>query len=170
MHADADPTPQADDPDSENLQQEQEDLFAELARRDQQRAGAARASFGELCGPLAELGVSLVFIDYDGCGDSGAIESVEAIGRDAEGQLPPLDVETVWSRDRLAGRSCPFIKLPADLGQRIQEATEDLLPSGREIDCGSCGLISVLVEDRKLQQHHYWRYEATEYQGSEDEL
>jgi hypothetical protein len=90
------------------------------------------AAIGDLLGPLREAGITHVYIHYDGCGDSGAIERI--------------DPQTI----------------PEALQKALEEHAYNLLPGGWEINEGSCGVIAIDVNKGHLVVDHKWRTIETE--------
>ena len=106
----------------------------------------ARKKLASLCRRLKKLGVSQVRIDYDGYGDSGAVENVAAF---RDGQETPLG---------------------EPLATEIGDAVETLLPLGWEIDSGAFGHFELDVASRRLLRHHHWRVETTSLEEEETRL
>ena len=119
---------------------------------------------------LAALGIAKVEITYDGCDDSGCIDTVTAYG--AAGQiidmLPEVNVtisvrDTVWDeaaqtyQTRFAERR---VSVRDAIVHWCYELLEDHFP-GWEIDGGSNGTIAIDVKKRRGQLEHEARY--TEY-------
>ena len=128
-----------DDPDHQGVT----DLMARIDRQQAQQEGEGRDAIAVTCDQLAELGITQVRISYDGCGDSGAVETVTAFQGEDEVDLPKVMEET------------------------LAEAAEKLLPSGWEINDGSFGELALDVAQRKLTREHNWRVSETEYDEHE---
>lgn len=121
-----------------------------LARYQQQLAEEREHASGKLaqvCDRLAGLHVGTVEIEYDGYGDSGAVESVTAYGAENQG-----------------------IKLPCELRNELVQVAEILLPSGWENNDGAFGQFNLDVAKRRLTRQHNWRVESTEYEEEEWEV
>lgn len=99
----------------------------------------ARQSMRKACDALDELGVTEVRIEYDGYGDSGAVEGVTATG------------------------SAGDVEIPADLREELISAAERLLPDGWENNTGAFGELVLDVAHRRLTREHNWRVETSEY-------
>ena len=119
---------------------------------------------------LAALGIVRVDATYDGCDDSGCIDTVTAYG--AAGQiidiLPETNVsirvrDTVWDEDaktyqtRFAERR---VSVRDAIVHWCYELLEDHFP-GWEIDSGSSGTIDIDVKKRRGQLEHEARYTDT---------
>ena len=113
-------------------------MIAYQERLERERAEAHQA-MGKACDALAELGATEVRIEYDGYGDSGAVEGVMATG-------PAGDVE-----------------IPADFREELISAAERLLPDGWENNTGAFGELVLDVAHRRLTREHNWRVETSEY-------
>lgn len=113
-------------------------MTAYQERLERERA-EARQSMGKACDVLAEFGATEVRIEYDGYGDSGAVEGVTATG------------------------SAGDVEIPADLHEELISAAERLLPDGWENNSGAFGALVLNVADRRLTREHNWRVETSEY-------
>ena len=119
---------------------------------------------------LAALGIARVEVAYDGCSDSGCIESVAAY--DAAGTvietLPEGNItirvrDTVWDKDTKTYQT-RFAERQVPAREAIEHWCYELLEehfSGWEIDGGSSGTIDIDVKKRRGQLEHEARY--TEY-------
>jgi hypothetical protein len=111
------------------------DLLA-AAERDAERG---RQVFAAACPRLAELGAATVRVAYDGYGDSGCVEGVDAFREDQQS-----------------------VDLPADLDQALVDAAELLLPCGWENDQGAYGELVLDVARRTIVREHAWRIETVD--------
>jgi Family of unknown function (DUF6878) len=117
-----------------------ESWLQEYDKRLEEKQAEARAQLAALCGRLVELGVRKVEFFYDGCGDSGAIDQVTAVGATDEQK----------------------IDLPGELHQQLVEQADEILPFGWENECGAFGTIALDVQQRHLKLEHNERYESYE--------
>ena len=122
------------------------DWMAAYQQRLERERTEARQAVSNACGELEELGVTEVRIEYDGYGDSGAVEGVAATS-------PIGDVE-----------------LPAALRDELISAAERLLPDGWENNSGAFGELVLDVANRRLTREHNWRVETSEYDEEAWEL
>lgn len=113
-------------------------MTAYQERLERERA-EARQSMGKACDALAELGATELRIEYDGYGDSGAVEGVTATG------------------------SAGDVEFPADLRDELVSAAERLLPDGWENNSGAFGELVLDIANRRLTREHNWRVETSEY-------
>jgi hypothetical protein len=102
---------------------------------------ARRANPGGVLEPLAQLEVTRVIIKYDGYGDEGTIESVDAIAINDQ----PID-------------------LPKSFEGQLTNACLILLPCGWENNEGAYGELVLDVQQRRLTRQHNWRVESSEYE------
>ena len=106
----------------------------------------ARQEIARLCGQLAELGIDTVRIEYDGYGDSGAIEQLCAFVSEKE------------------------IDLPASIDEELRTAAESILPDGWQDNDGAFGVLVLNVAERRLTREHSWRVQDTNYEEQEWDL
>jgi hypothetical protein len=105
---------------------------------------SAREALAAICDQLAEHGIEVVRIPYDGYGDSGTMENVDAYA------------------------GVKRIKLGDKLRERLLDASYDLLPGGWELNEGSFGELIVNVAKRQVTREHNWR--STDYEENTFEL
>lgn len=110
----------------------------QLAIEHEQACEALKSYFDR----LQSLNINTLIISYDGCNDSGAVESITAFDTD--------------NRE---------VQLPKDLDDELTELAEMLLPSGWEINEGAYGQLTLDVPERELLREHNWRVEATEFEA-----
>ena len=85
------------------------DIMAQIASENAQRAALRPANKAAVFAPLAGAGIATVTVTFDGCSDSGQIESIEA--RDAGHIAVPLPDQTIsivailWGRPESEARS-----------------------------------------------------------------
>jgi hypothetical protein len=105
---------------------------------------------------LAEAGIHSVTIDYDGSGDSGQIESIEAWNAAKEKiQLPTIRKVRLSS----GSRDYPYteMNLEAAVEQLAYDYLEDKHP-GWEINDGAFGTFVFNVPDRTITLEHRARF------------
>lgn len=81
------------------------DIMAEIVAENAARAALRPANKAAVFAALAGAGIATVTVTFDGCGDSGQIESIEA--RDASGADVPLPEETIAIVATVWGQSSP---------------------------------------------------------------
>ena len=116
-----------------------EDWMTAYQERLERERAEARQSMGKACDALAELGATELRIEYDGYGDSGAVEGVKATG------------------------SAGDVEFPAGLRDELISAAERLLPDGWENNSGAFGELVLDIANRRLTREHNWRVETSEY-------
>ena len=118
-------------------------------------------SLGQVSYDLEKAGVAVIEIEYDGCGDSGQIESIAFLDKDGQ-SLP---------QDRLPRNSyrTPH-RTKADLETALDALVCDLLPAGWENNDGAYGMLSIDVLARKARLSHHDRYIATYNSAQELDL
>ena len=139
------------------------DIMAQIASENSSRAALRPANKAAVCAALAGAGIATVTVNFDGCGDSGQIESIEA--RDASGADVPLPEETiaivaiVWGQSRPEPRSM-------SVEQAIEHLVYDALSEthgGWEINEGSYGEFVFDVPALEIRLDYNERIAATEY-------
>ena len=115
---------------------------------------------------LAAAGITSVVVTFDGSGDSGQIEGVDArIGENAT-DFPATAVEIaspLWDGAGLETRTLP-------LAEAIEQLAYDLLEdthNGWENNEGAFGEFSFDVADHAIRLDYYERIETSEYSGHE---
>ena len=111
---------------------------------------------------LARLGIATVLISYDGCGDSGCIESIEARGpNDEVVELPQREVTIDFVESQWDAAASKFVrvgvkrKLP--IGKAVESWCYDLLEhhfDGWEINEGSQGTIELDIKNKTATLEH----------------
>jgi len=81
------------------------DIMAEIAAENATRANLRPSNKAAVFSALAGAGIATVTVIFDGCGDSGQIESIEA--RDASGADVPLPEVTIAIVAIVWGQSSP---------------------------------------------------------------
>jgi len=140
------------------------DFAAYLAReaeRDRLNAELLPANKAALFGALAAAGIAVVVVSFDGYGDSGQIESIEA--RDAQGDaaLPEEHIEIAnapWEGTEPERRTLSVGKAIERMAYRFLEQTH----GGWENNEGAYGEFTFDVAARVITLEHNERFTATE--------
>jgi hypothetical protein len=143
-------------------------LTQSLARFDAERAvyGALEVKLRDrnktiLFDALAAAGVSHVMVSFDGYGDSGQIESVEAKAGDDTVDLPDAEVTVAiaeWGKADAESRSLP-------LADMVESMTYDFLAQthgGWENNGGAYGDFTFDVSERSIKLDYHERFESSE--------
>ena len=141
-------------------------LWAQIVAQDHARvqlaADALPANKAALLDALAAADITSVVVTFDGCGDSGQIESIDALAGETVTDLPAVDVEI--ATPPFDGSGLDRRMLP--LAQAIEDLAYDLLRSthcGWEINGGSFGEFTFNVGERSIQLDYNERIESSEY-------
>ncbi len=111
---------------------------------------------------LAAAGVTLIVVTFDGYGDSGQNENIEAKAGDAAVAMPAGEVEiaeAIWDQP---GPS----RSPVSIAEAIERLAYDLLERthcGRENNDGAYGDFTFDVAERTITLDYNERYTASEY-------
>ena len=111
---------------------------------------------------LAHAGITLVTVGFDGCGDSGQIERIEAHSGDAPAELPSDQVELAES----AGISREIKQAPFALSDAIEKVAYDFLEethAGWEINDGAYGEFTFDVKSRTITLAYNERHMESDY-------
>ena len=136
--------------------------FAEMSAHQALIAGLRPANKTALFDCLATSGIARIVVSFDGCGDSGQIESIEA--RNAAGgvvelpAMPMLVTFPIWGHAVPEMRSMP-------LAEAIEHLAYDALSEthgGWENDDGAYGEFVFDVAERTITLDYNERYIATE--------
>ncbi len=98
---------------------------------------------------LAAAGITTVVVNFDGCGDSGQVEMIEARTGDDDCALPTVEVEIAsmgWGTDTIDRQTQP-------LREAIETLVYDVLSQthgGWENDDGACGDFTFDVTERTI--------------------
>lgn len=139
------------------------DIVAQIAAENTARANLRPANKAAVFAALAGAGIAAVTVTFDGCGDSGQIESIEA--RDASGVDMPLPEETiaivaiVWGQSSSEPRSM-------SVEQAIEHLVYDALTEthgGWENNEGAHGEFVFDVSALEIRLDYNERITATEY-------
>lgn len=139
------------------------DFTAYLARHAEQmrRLDECRpANIAALFDTLAGAGITAVVVTFDGYGDSGQIESIDATNADGETTLPQGEIAIVHPGD---GDATEHVS--TDIKEAIEELAYDLLRdthAGWENNDGAFGEFNFDVPARTISLDHNDRYTAIE--------
>ena len=115
---------------------------------------------------LAAAGITSVVVTFDGAGDSGQIESIDARIGDDVAMLPTCDIETAtpgWDGSELQRRMLPLSEAIEQLAYAFLEETH----GGWENNEGAFGEFTFDVAERTIQLDYNERVESSEYSGHE---
>ncbi|MBJ3764602.1 hypothetical protein ILP92_17855 [Maribius pontilimi] len=116
------------------------------------------ANKAALFGALADAKITFVTVEFDGCGDSGQIESIDAKACEADADLPDatITLATLGWRDTE----------PVERSMSVREAVEDMAydclaqeHGGWEINAGAFGTFTFDVADRSITLEFNQRFE-----------
>jgi len=107
---------------------------------------------------LARAGVTSVIVSFDGCGDSGQIEQVEARADDAVVELPADQVEFVEPLFGDAEKVNRSTHTVADAIETLVYALLEQTHSGWENNDGAYGDFAFDVEKRTIELDYNERY------------
>jgi hypothetical protein len=119
------------------------------------------ANKAALCDALTQAGISVVEVTFDGSGDSGQIETVEARAGDTPAELPPEPIEFAEPDEH--GDARRTMLTPAEC---IEKFVYDLLEethSGWEINDGAYGEFTFDVEAKTITLAFNERYTDSQY-------
>ena len=133
-----------------------------MTKKKQSAATPSEIAKAQLYTKLARLGITSVIIGYDGCGDSGCIESIKALGVDnREVTLPERSVAIDIVESKFDSKTRRFIPVNTRRNVPVREAIEnwcyDLLGEhfpGWEINEGSDGTIELDVVKKTATLQH----------------
>ena len=115
---------------------------------------------------LANAGITSVVVTFDGIGDSGQIESIDARTGDAAAVLPICDIEIVtpgWDGSEFNRRTLPVGEAIEQLVYAFLEETH----GGWENNEGAFGEFTFDVAERAIRLDYNERIESSEYSGHE---
>lgn len=133
-------------------------IIAREAERDRLDAELRPANKAALLGALRAAAITSVVVTFDGCGDSGQIEEVEANGPEGAAVLPAVTIEiatATWAAE-IERRELP-------VGEAIEELCYDLLNglhAGWEDNDGAFGEIVFDVAADTITLDYNGRYTA----------
>lgn len=111
--------------------------------------------FLTVCRDLEAHGVAWVEIEYDGYGDSGAIEGITLFDRTCA-EIPIAKLSKL--RYPYGGDS----KDTMTIREKLEDLGDAILPGGWENGGGACGTIDINTVTRRVRVNHVWRVEDTE--------
>lgn len=139
-------------------------IDAERAARDRLAEEALAANKAALFDVLERAGITSVVVAFDGCGDAGQIESIDArIGGDAA-KLPVVEIEIAAPTSdgsALDRRTLPINEAIDELAYAFLEETHE----GWEINDGAYGEFAFDVAERTITLDYYERIGTSEYHG-----
>ena len=141
-------------------------IVAQHAARARLAEEALPANKAALFDTLVAADITCVVVTFDGVGDSGQIESVDARRGDEAADLPTVAVEIatpIWDGSSLDRRTLPLREALEDLAYAMLEATHD----GWEINEGAFGEFTFDVPERVIRLDYNERVERSEYTGHE---
>jgi hypothetical protein len=111
---------------------------------------------------LAAAGITTVIVNFDGCGDSGQIETIEPRAGDVDCALPDVDVEIAAANWR-----CTAIdRKPGPVREAIETLVYDVLSQthdGWENNDGACGEFTFDVTERTITLDYNERHMESDY-------
>jgi len=133
----------------------------EYEKRRQEELKATKEILQEVCKVLTPLGITSIDAEYDGCGDSGAVENIAyyANGQEYKGDLPKDKFASLFN---YSGQESHQIGLE----EIIDEICCSLLPGGWEINEGSFGTFKIDINKKTVNLEHNQRY--IEHETSEE--
>ena len=141
-------------------------MIAQDGARSRLAEEALPANKAALFEALAAAEFTSVVVTFDGYGDSGQIESVDARIGDAAAELPAVDIEIAtpaWDASELHRRTLP-------LGDAVEQLAYAFLAEthcGWENNEGAYGEFTFDVEERAIRLDYNERVESSEYSGHE---
>ena len=125
---------------------------------------ALPANKAALFDALAAAGIASVLVTFDGGGDSGQIEDIDATRQSVSAKLPGVGVEiatSVWDGSGLDRRTMPHAEAIETLAYAFLEGTHD----GWKINEGAYGVFTFDVAERSIQLDYNERIETSEFHG-----
>ncbi|MFG1314639.1 DUF6878 family protein [Xanthobacter autotrophicus] len=110
---------------------------------------------------LAAAGITLVVVTFDGYGDSGQIESIEAKTGDEPVELPPTTI-TITLADWGSTDATPRTMALADAIERMAYDALEATHDGWEINDGAFGDFTFDVAERSITLDYNERYSSSE--------
>ena len=115
---------------------------------------------------LAMTGITTVIVTFDGSGDSGQIESVDAHNGEQPVDLPSGIItirDVLWDGSAVETLELPVAEALERLAYAFLEETHD----GWEINEGAYGEFTFDVAERAIRLDYNERVESSEYSGHE---
>lgn len=141
-------------------------IEAQHAARNRLAAGVLPTNKTALFDALAAAGISHIVVTFDGSGDSGQIESIDAHAGEVSAVLPSIDVEIAsptWDGSDLDRRSMSVAQAIEQLAYDFLEGTH----GGWEINEGAFGEFTFDVASEAIRLDYHERIETSEYHGHE---
>lgn len=141
-------------------------FMARRAEHELREAALLPANKAALFDVLAAARITTVTVTFDGSGDSGQVEDIDAWRGDELADLPPDEItiaSACWGDPGFAARTMP-------VEQAIEQLAYDLLSmthGGWENNDGAYGEFTFDVATRVISLDHNDRYTATEYYSHE---
>jgi hypothetical protein len=140
--------------------------FAAWETRERERARLAaeigpgnKAAVFEI---LARAGITLVTVGFDGCGDSGQIESIEAYAGDTAAEFPPGQIELA-EPGSAGGKVERSLFTLADAIEKLAYGFLEETHGGWENNDGAYGEFTFDVKNRTITLAYNERYTDSEY-------
>ena len=115
---------------------------------------------------LAAAGISSVIVTFDGSGDSGQIEGVDARIGETATEVPATAVEIaspLWDGSGIETRTLPLAEAIEQLAYDLLQDTHD----GWENNEGAFGEFTFDVAEAMIRLDYNERFETSEYSGHE---
>jgi len=140
--------------------------FTEQAERNRRAEELRPANKTALFDALAAAGITQVVVTFDGCGDSGQIEQIDARSGDDTVPLPPDEIMIC----SVAWGDPGFVARTMTVEQAIEQLAYDFLSEthgGWENDDGAYGEFTFDVATRSISLDYNERFTSSEYYGHE---
>ena len=141
-------------------------IEAQHAARNHLAEDALPANKAALFDALAATGITSVLVTFDGSGDSGQIEGINATADGEPAALPTVDVAIAtpaWDGSGLDHRTLPI----ADAIERLAYDFLEEAHGGWENNEGAFGEFTFDVGERAIRLDYNERIETSEYHGHE---
>ena len=141
-------------------------IEAQYAARKRLAEDVRPANKAALFDALAAAGIATVIVTFDGSGDSGQIESVDANDGEQPIDLPSVVItmrDVLWD-----GSAVETLKLPvAEAVERLAYAFLEEIHDGWEINEGAYGEFTFDVAEHAIRLDYNERVESSEYSEHE---
>lgn len=124
------------------------------------------ANKAALFGPLASAGITSVVVVFDGSGDEGQIESVDAYAGEAATDLPNVNVEIAvpnWNGSEIERLTLPLAQAVEEIAYAFLGQTH----GGWQDNEGAHGEFTFDVAERTISLDYHERLLTSEYHGHE---
>ena len=111
---------------------------------------------------LATAGITSVLVRFDGCGDSGQIEDIDAVAGDQPRDFPPGTIpisRAYWGATEAERSDCNVRDAVETLAYALLEETH----GGWENNEGAYGEFTFTVAERAITLEYNERYETSNY-------